>query len=38
MIKFTDPVGGVGNGAQKGNPYPRLAFEMGPPHAMIDCP
>ena len=38
MAKIMGPVGGLGNGAERGNPYLRLAFEMGPPHAMIDCP
>ena len=38
MGKITGPVGGVGNGAQKRDLYLRLAFEMGPHVAMIDCP
>ena len=38
MAKIMGPGGRLGNGAGKGNPYLRLASEMGPSLAMIDRP
>ena len=38
MAKITGHAGWLGNVGGKGNPYPRLAFEMGHPLAMIDRP